>query len=71
MKLSCISKVFLHFQNRNTSVEIDYGHFKPDLSGKHFIYRQCLVSQDSSNVSYSNGLKIPTQMVLEVNALRK
>ena len=27
------------------------------------------MSQDASDVSYSNGLKIPTQMVLEVVAL--
>ena len=30
---------------------------------------QCWVSQDASDVSYSNGLKIPTQMVHEVDAL--
>ena len=29
------------------------------------------VSQDASDVLYSNGLKIPTQMVLEVDALPK
>ena len=27
--------------------------------------------KDASDVSYSNGLKIPTQMVLEVDALPK
>ena len=32
---------------------------------------QCRVSQDASDVSYSNGLKIPTQIVLEVDALPK
>ena len=27
--------------------------------------------KDASDISYSNGLKIPTQMVLEVDALLK
>ena len=29
------------------------------------------MSHDVSDVSYSNGLKIPTQMVLELDALPK
>ena len=29
------------------------------------------MSQDASDVSYSNGLKIPTQMVLEADASPK
>ena len=29
------------------------------------------MAQDASDVSYSNGPKIPTQMVLEVDALPK
>ena len=29
------------------------------------------MSQDASDVSYSNRLKMPTQMVLEVDALPK
>ena len=36
-----------------------------------FIDRQCSVLKDASHVSYLNGLKIPTQMVLEVDALPK
>ena len=32
---------------------------------------RCWVSQDASDVSYSNGLKIPSQIVLEVDALPK
>ena len=35
------------------------------------IDRQCWVLQDASDVSYSNGLKLPTQMVLEVDASPK
>ena len=29
------------------------------------------MSHDASDVSYSNGVKMPTQMVLEVDALPK
>ena len=61
----------LFLQNRNTSVKSDYGNFKLDLSRKFFNLQAGLssTSQDASDVSYSNGLKIPTQMVLEVDAL--
>ena len=35
------------------------------------IDRQCSVSQDASDVSYLNGLKVATKVVLEVDALPK
>ena len=39
--------------------------------GNFLIDRQCRVSQDASDVSYSNGLKIPTHIVIEVDILPK
>ena len=35
------------------------------------IDRQCWVLKDASDVSYSNGLKILTQVILEVDVLPK
>ena len=61
----------LFLQNLNTSVETDYRNFKLNPYRNFFIDRQYWVLKDASDVSYSNGLKIPAQMVLEVDALLK
>ena len=68
-------KVFLHFQSLCFSKIVPH-RLKSTMEtlsftflGIFFIYRQCWVSQDASDVSYTNGWNIPTQMILEVDAL--
>ena len=67
--LTFSKSLFLQTKALNTSVKIDYGNFKLDPSENFLTDRQCWVSQDAPDVSYSNGLKILTKMVLEVDAL--
>ena len=63
-----IVKVFLHLflQNCDASVKIDYGNFKLDVSTKFFDSQAVLSFTGCirSDGSYSNGLKIPTQIIL-------
>ena len=71
------SQVFLHSQSLCFSkiitrrLKFTMETLSLTFLGNILIDRQCWVSQDASNVSYSNGLKIPTQMVLQVDALPK
>ena len=75
--ISAIFKVFLQFQSLCFS-KIVTNWLKSTMETLSLTFletclidRQCQVSQDASNVSYSSGLKIPTEMVLEVDALLK
>ena len=61
----CFSKIVTH-RLKSTVETLSLTFPENDL-----IDRQCWVLQDASDVSYSNGLKIRTKMVLEVDALPK
>ena len=61
----CFSKIVTH-QLKSTMETLSSTFIE-----NFFIERQCWVLKDASDVSYSNGLKIPTQVVLEVDALPK
>ena len=75
--ISAILKVSLHIQSLCFSKIVTHrlkstmGTLSLTFLGNFLFDRQCWVSQDASDVSYSNGLKIPTRIVLEVDALPK
>ena len=75
--ISAIFKVFWHFQSLCFSQIVTYllkstiETLSLTFLENFLIDRQCWVSQNASDVSYSNGLKTPTKMVHEVVALPK
>ena len=75
--MSAIFKVFLYFQSLCFS-KITIHQLKSTVETLSLTFieiflidRHCCVLKDASDISYSNGLKIPIQMVLEVDALSK
>ena len=70
LKFSYIFKA-LFLQNHNTSVKIDHGNFKLDLSRKFFDLQAVLIVTGCIGCIVFKWLKIPTLIVLEVDALPK